>query len=60
MATTMTLNVRWHGTAWRHAASPILNPNSVLTAVAAISASNVWVAGADANGSILQYWNGTT
>jgi hypothetical protein len=32
----------------------------VLTAVAAISASNAWAAGADENGSILQHRNGTT
>jgi len=43
----------------RQAARPNPAANNVLTAVAAISASNAWAAGAGENGSILQHWNDT-
>jgi len=60
MATTATMIVHWNGTAWRLVASPNPAPNSVLTAVAATSASNAWAVGYTRTGfkTLIAHWNG--
>ena len=60
MATTTTMIVHWNGTAWRLVASPNPAPNSVLTAVAATSASNAWAVGYTRTGfkTLIAHWNG--
>jgi hypothetical protein len=60
MATTTTMIVHWNGTAWRLVASPDPAPNSVLTAVAATSASNAWAVGYTRTGfkTLIAHWNG--
>src|SRR5215469_1616553 len=60
MATTTTMIVHWNGTAWRQVASPNPAPNSVLTAVAATSASNAWAVGYTRTGfkTLIAHWDG--
>ena len=59
----MTLIERWNGTVWT--VQPSLNPGEYgnsLSAVAALSPSNVWAVGvADGNQTqtLIEYWNGT-
>jgi hypothetical protein len=61
MATTKTMIVRWNGSAWKYVASPSPAGNSVLTAVAATSASNAWAVGytRNSNKTLILRWNGT-
>ncbi len=61
MATTQTMMVRWNGTAWKYVASPSPAGNSVLTAVAATSASNAWAVGYTRNSdkTLILHWDGT-
>jgi hypothetical protein len=61
MATTTTMIVHWNGTDWRLAASPNPAPNSVLTAVAATSASHAWAVGYTRTGfkTLIAHWNGS-
>jgi hypothetical protein len=60
MATTKTMIVHWNGTAWKSTASPSPAGNSLLTAVAATSASNAWAVGytRDTNKTLILRWNG--
>jgi hypothetical protein len=60
MATTTTMIVHWNGTAWRAVASPNPASNSVLTAVAATSASDAWAVGYTRTGfkTLIAHWNG--
>jgi hypothetical protein len=61
MASTMTMIVRWNGTAWRRVASP--GPgNSVLTAVAAVSSRDAWAVGYTRGvklKTLILHWTGT-
>jgi hypothetical protein len=61
MATTRTMIVRWNGAAWKYVPSPSPAGNSVLTAVAATSASNAWAVGYTRNTdkTLILRWNGT-
>jgi hypothetical protein len=60
-----TLIVHWNGSTWKQVPSP--NPGgpdgSILTGVAATSATNVWAVGQYNNGSmdqtLIEHWNGT-
>jgi hypothetical protein len=62
---TLTLILRWNGTAWKQVPSP--SPGSVgldfLSGVAATSATNAWAVGQYYNGSAYQtlilHWNGS-
>jgi hypothetical protein len=63
---SLTLILRWNGTAWKQVASPNLGPSfpgDYLAGVAATSSTNAWAAGAYNNGSASQTlvlrWNGT-
>jgi hypothetical protein len=61
MATTKTMVVHWDGSAWKSVASPSPAGNSLLTAVAATSASNAWAVGytRNSNKTLIERWNGT-
>jgi hypothetical protein len=61
MATTATMTMHWNGSAWKYVASPSPAPDSVLTAVAATSASNAWAVGYTRTSwkTLIEHWNGT-
>ena len=51
------LLLRWTGSAWKIAASP-LKRNESLIGVAVTSASNAWAVGEAGNGAVILHWNG--
>jgi hypothetical protein len=53
-----TLVVRWNGTTWTQVPSPDPGQNSVLTSVAAMSASSAWAFGRTGGGMLILRWNG--
>jgi hypothetical protein len=55
-----TLIVRWNGTTWTRVPSPDPGQNSVLTSVAATSASSAWAFGQTGGGMLILRWNGTS
>jgi hypothetical protein len=60
MAATKTMIVRWNGATWKYVASPSPAGGSVLTAVAATSASDAWAVGytRNSNTTLIMRWNG--
>jgi hypothetical protein len=57
-----TLIEHWDGTAWSvvHSPNPGRNTICVLTAVAAVSASDAWVTGYAGVGPLLEHWDGSS
>lgn len=56
--------IHWNGSTWKQIATPHSNRNggtsSQLTAVAALSSSDVWAVGIDGLGGFLEHWNGSS
>jgi serine/threonine protein kinase len=49
----------WDGTTWSPSPSPGLGPGSLLYAVAATSATDVWAVGSVGDSGLIEHWNGT-
>ena len=59
--TSQALIEHWNGTVWSIVASPsIASAGTVLGAISAVSATNIWAVGAGATGPLIIHWNGTT
>ncbi|HEU5374267.1 MAG TPA: hypothetical protein VFV38_02420 [Ktedonobacteraceae bacterium] len=54
----------WNGARWQVVHSPQVGTSSILSAVAAVSASDVWAVGSDGDGNtffqtLIEHWNGS-
>lgn len=54
----------WNGAGWQVIHSPQAGTSSILSAVVAVSATDVWVVGSDGNGNtffqtLIEHWNGS-
>jgi hypothetical protein len=52
--------LHWNGTSWAPVTIPGLPAGVGLSAVDALSPSNVWAAGGDSGGTLIVHWDGTT
>lgn len=62
---TQTLTEYWDGSSWNDVSSPNVGLGGELSAVSAISATNIWAAGSYSNSTytnqtLIEHWNGTS